>query len=146
MQQNSQRLRIMWASFATRVLSRAGENMSAAISSIRVRVAVKCVSVHSVAFQSEHLRLLSETEPLIKVNCWIQAPVAPPPFTRRPSWSRKALLMVEDRQLLPSPPMRPGRCDFPEECLWKSQGGEKYGGKYTFLLPSVTVCLQPATD
>lgn len=64
----------MWASIAKRILSRAGENLQtcqpwyppSAISSI------KCVSVHSVAFQSEHLRLLSETEPLIKVNCWIQ--------------------------------------------------------------------------
>lgn len=59
----------MWASIATRFLSRAGENMSAVIASIRVRVAIKRVSVHTVAFQSEHLRLLSETEPLIKVNC-----------------------------------------------------------------------------
>lgn len=59
----------MWAAIAAGILSRAEENMSAVISSIRARVAMKCVSVHSIAFQSEHLRLLSETEPLIKVNC-----------------------------------------------------------------------------
>lgn len=51
--------------------------------------------------------------------------------------------MVEHRQLLPSPPMRPGRCDFPEDCLWKSQGGEKYGGKDAVLLPSLTSAFTP---
>lgn len=43
--------------------------MSAAASFIREMFAMKCVSVQSFAADSKHLRLLSETDLLIKVNC-----------------------------------------------------------------------------